>query len=877
MRARAAWSPLVLAVAAGCGPAAPAPAARPVVPAWLDTALALEARVADLLGRLSLDEKAAQLRYDAPAVPRLGIPAYNWWNESLHGVARAGRATVFPQPIGLAATFDPALVVRAAEATGTEARAKHHEAARRGRRGIYEGLTFFAPNINIVRDPRWGRGMETFGEDPFLAGLLAAAFVRGMQGDDPRWLRTVATPKHFAVHSGPEPDRHGFDAVVDERDLRTTYLPAFEAAVAEGGAASVMCAYNRVRGDPACASPMLLGRVLRGEWRFGGYVVSDCWAVSDIHQFHRVAADEVEAAAMSLRAGTDLTCGPEFRSLPEAVRRGLVTEAAVDTALARLLRARFRLGMFDPPERVPYTATPLGVLDDPAHAALALEAARRSIVLLKNGGGLLPLRGTLRTIAVIGPNADDADLLLGNYNGQPGATVTPLEGIRRAAGAARVLFARGSDVAPGMPALRTVPSSALRTLRGQYFANRRFEGAPAVVRADTAVDFTWWTDAPAPGAPADSFGVRWTATLVAPVTGRYVVGVRAFGAAKLWLGDSLVLEHADRHVVWTQSVPVDLAAGEARALRLEYTDTRADAIVQLAWAVPEPRLLEEAVEAARRADVAVVFLGLSPRLEGEEMPVQVPGFAGGDRTTLDLPAPQDSLLRAVVRTGTPVVLVLLSGSAVAVNWAADSVPAILQAWYPGQAAGTAIADVLFGRVSPSGRLPVTFYRSASDLPPFADYRMEGRTYRYFRGAPLFPFGHGLSYARFRYHDLRLPARVRSDESVTASVEVENAGSVTADEVVQLYVSHEAVRVPVPLRSLAGIRRVTLRPGERRRVSFAVAPRQLAVVTDDGRIVVEPGFVTVAVGGKQPGQRGPGDAATTDVVSGRIEVVGAAPR
>jgi len=748
MRMRSAWSPVALVLAAACGPGGRAPGTAPLQPAYLDTVLRLEARVSDLVGRLTLEEKAGQLQYDAPAIPRLGIPAYNWWSEGLHGVARAGRATVFPEPIGLAATFDSALVERIATVIGTEARAKYHEATRQGRHGMYEGLTLFAPNINIVRDPRWGRGMETFGEDPFLTGRLAAAFVRGLQGDDPRWLRAIATPKHFAVHSGPEPERHRFDAVVDERDLRTTYLPAFEAAVVQGGAGSVMCAYNRVGGEPACANARLLTDILRGEWRFGGYVVSDCWAVSDIHQFHHVAADEVEAAAMSLRAGTDLTCGPEYRSLPDAVRRGLVTEAQVDTAVTRLFRTRFRLGMFDPPERVPYASTPLSALAAPEHGVLALESARRSIVLLKNEGGLLPLRTTARTIAVIGPDADDADLLLGNYSGRPDSVVTPLEGIRRAVGTARVIYARGSDIAPGVPAL-------------------------------------------------------------------------------------------------------DSAQGS--------------------------RLLEEAVDAARRADVAVLFLGLSPRLEGEEMPVAIPGFDGGDRVSLDLPAPQDTLLRAVAATGTPVVLVLLSGSALAVTWAADHVPAIMEAWYPGQEAGTAIADILFGRVSPSGRLPVTFYRSVSDLPPFPDYRMAGRTYRYFRGDPLFPFGHGLSYARFGYRRLRLPARVIAGNGFTVSVEVRNEGTVRAAEVVQLYLARGDTAGTEPIRSLAGTRRITLRPGERQRVSFAVAPRQLAVVTDDGRSVVEPGAVTVAVGGKQPGQHGLGDAATTEVVSGRVEVVGPASR
>jgi beta-glucosidase len=842
---------VLAAVAAAC-----APVARPVAPTapvpavhpYLDPDLPLDLRVADLVARMTLEEKAAQVQYDAPAVPRLGIAAYNWWNEGLHGVARAGRATVFPQAIGLAATWDTALMRRVASAIGVEARAKHHHAVRQGRHGIYEGLTFWSPNINIFRDPRWGRGMETYGEDPYLTGRLAVAFVRGLQGDHPRYLRAVATPKHYAVHSGPEPERHGFDAVVDERDLRETYLPAFEASVVEGGACSVMCAYNRVLGDPACASTRLLRRILRDEWGFEGYVVSDCWAITDIHQGHRVAADETEAAARSLRAGTDLSCGPEYRSLVAAVQRGLVTEAELDTAVARLFRARMRLGMFDPPERVPYAGTPVTVNESPEHAALALEAARRSLVLLRNEGGLLPLRSDLRRVAVIGPNADDVDLLLGNYNGQPSAPVTPLEGLRRRLGAERVRYARGSDVATGMAILTPVPASALRGLQGRYFGNPRFAGEPIATRADPSVDFTWWEAPAAPGVPADSFSVRWTGALAAPVTGRYALGVRAFGAAKLWLGDSLLVEQSDRHVVWTASAAVELRAEEARPLRLEYFDRRADAIVQLVWAVPEPRLLDDAVEAARAADVAVLFLGLSPRLEGEEMPVDIAGFRGGDRVSLGLPAVQEELLRAVVATGTPVVLVLLSGSAVAIPWAAEHVPAIVQAWYPGQAAGTAIAEVLFGDVAPSGRLPVTIYRSADDLPPFADYRMEGRTYRYFRGEPLWPFGFGLSYTRFAYRDLRLPERVRVGDTVTVSVEIENAGARAGEEVVQLYLRDEAASAPVPIRALAGFERVALAPGERRRVTFAVAPRQFSLIAADERRVVEPGWFVVRVGG-----------------------------
>jgi len=724
---------------------APAPSAEagPAALPFRNPDLPLEARVADLVGRLTLEEKVGQLMNAAPAIERLGIPAYNWWSEGLHGVARAGVATVFPQAIGLAATWDTALMYRVATVISTEARAKHHEAVREGRRDVYQGLTFWSPNINIFRDPRWGRGMETYGEDPFLTGRLAVAFVRGMQGDDPRYLRVVATPKHFAAHSGPEPGRHAFDAVVDARDLEETYLPAFRAAVTEGGAQSVMCAYNRLDGTPACANTFLLGQTLRGRWGFGGYVVSDCDAVDDMRTGHKVSPDSTVVAAMALRAGDDLNCGSAFRMLVEAVRRGLVTEAQVDSAAARLFRARFRLGMFDPPERVAYARIPISENDSPAHRALALETARKSIVLLRNAGGLLPLRRGLKRIAVIGPNAADVEVLLGNYNGTPAAPVTPLAGIRAKAAGTEVGYAKGSPWALGMP-------------------------------------------------------------------------------------------DADSAAAWRDS----------------------------------------AVALARRSDVAVLCLGLSPRLEGEELPVRVPGFDGGDRTTLDLPAPQEALLEAVVATGTPVVLVLVNGSALAVDWAAGHVRAIVEAWYPGQAAGTAIADVLFGNYNPGGRLPVTFYRSVAQLPAFTDYRMAGRTYRFFRGDVLFPFGYGLSYTTFRYRDLRAPRAVRAGDSAAVSVEVENAGTVAGEETVELYLTALDGDARSPIRSLEGFQRVALGPGERRRVTLTLGQRQLSTVDSAGACAVRPGRYEISVGGRQPGPSAAQDAAALEVLRATFEVQGA---
>jgi beta-glucosidase len=873
---------LICVVCAPVGPREEAPArARPP---YLNPDLLLDERVDDLVSRMTLEEKVSQMLYGAAAVERLGIPEYNWWNEALHGVARAGRATVFPQAIGLAATWDSDLMFRVAAVISDEARAKHHESVRQGRRGIYEGLTFWSPNINIFRDPRWGRGMETFGEDPYLTGQLAVDFVRGMQGDDPRYLKTVATPKHFAVHSGPEPDRHSFDAVVDERDLRETYLPAFRATIVDANAQSVMCAYNRFRGAPCCGSNELLQQILREEWGFDGYVVSDCWAIMDIYRQHRVVETAAEAAAMGVATGTDLNCGVTYDSLLVAVEQGFVSEEQIDISLERLFRARFKLGVFDPPERVPYTSIPYSVNDSEPHRQLALEAARKSVVLLKNEGALLPLRKDLGTIAVVGPNADDVDVLLGNYNGISSEPITPLDGIRREVSpATTVLYARGTDVAENTPSFEVVPPFALFTeregehvsgLMAEYFNNHDFEGEPFVTRIDRAVDFNWWDEPPIEGMRADSFSVRWTGTLAPPASGRYALGVRVFGGFRLFLDDALLVEFSDRHVVLPRWAYVELEAGQAYDIRVEYWDRRADAIVQLVWARPNPHLRQEALRAAEQADAVIMVMGLSPRLEGEEMPVDVPGFAGGDRVEIGLPAPQEELIQTITATGKPVVLVLLNGSAVAVNWAAEHVPAILEAWYPGQAAGTALANVLFGDYNPAGRLPVTFYKSLDQLPPFSDYDMKDRTYRYFEGEPLFPFGHGLSYTTFAYSNLELPSKVRAgEEDIVVSVDVENTGPVAGEEVVQLYVTDMEASVPVPIRSLQGFQRVFLGPGEQRTVSFTLTPRQISLIDAEWQRVVEPGLFEVSVGGKQPGFSGIADAATTGVVTGRFEVVG----
>ena len=867
----------------------------------------LEKRVDDLLGRLTLEEKVSQLMNDSAAIDRLGIPQYNWWSECLHGVARAGRATVFPETIGLAATWDTDLLFRVSTAISDEARAKHHEFVRRGQRNIYQGLTFWSPNINLFRDPRWGRGMETYGEDPYLTGRMAAKFVLGLQGDDPKYLKTVATPKHYAVHSGPESERHIFDAVIDDRDLFDTYLPQFEAAVKEGGALSVMCAYNSVDGQPACANPRLLTDILRKQWGFQGYVVSDCGAIGDIYQGHKFAGTAPEGVAAALKAGTDLDCGVEYRNLLPAVRAGLVAESDIDRALRRLLTIRFRLGIFDPPAMVKYARIPYSVNDSAAHRQLALETARKSIVLLKNDGHALPLAKSLKTIAVIGPNADNEDALVGNYNGTPSSPVTPLDGIRRKIGAtAKVLYARGSDLAANMPSFETIPSSALFTgdgagrangLKAEYYAASSFDGKryssraqtwpdeeqtgakppailqPLFTRTDAQVDFNWWDKAPRADLNADDFGVRWTGFLRAPASGPYQLGGYGRNAFEIYLDGKLVTSHNSLHEAAYSYAAVELEAGKLYSIRIDYHKYLGDARMRLLWSRPAGAEHEAALQAARQADAVVLVLGLSPRLEGEEMRVPVEGFKGGDRIDIGLPAAQQKLMEEIVALGKPVVLVLLNGSALAVNWARDHVPAIVEAWYPGEAGGDAIADVLFGDYNPAGRLPVTFYRSADQLPAFTDYRMAGRTYRYFTGEPLYPFGYGLSYTSFAYRNLRLPSETRAGDTVAVSVEVQNTGQTAGEEVVELYVKHVGAAVPAPLISLEGFARVSLQPGETRVVKFALAPRQLSTVQADGARLAEPGTLVISAGGAQPGFAGPLSPSTTGVVTGSLRITG----
>ncbi|HXC53847.1 MAG TPA: glycoside hydrolase family 3 C-terminal domain-containing protein [Rhizomicrobium sp.] len=857
----------IIALAAALLAAPAAGAAEPAPAPYRDASLPIAQRVDDLIARLTLPEKASQLVNQARAIPRLGIPAYNWWSEALHGVARNGYATVFPEPIGLAATFDPALIHRMAVAIGSEARVKYNILQRsQGEHYIFQGLDFWSPNINIFRDPRWGRGQETYGEDPFLTARMGVAFVTGLQGDDPRYWRAIATPKHFAVHSGPEPTRHTVDVAVSRHDEEDTYLPAFRAAIVEGHAASIMCAYNRVNGQPACASDFLLTDRLRGKWNYQGYVVSDCDAIADIQRGHHYTATYAEAAAVSLRHGVDNDCADfrvptmdssDYDRYVDAVKQGLVPESALDAALRRLFTARMKLGLFDPPALVPFANLPDSELNSEAHRVLALTAARESIVLLKNDG-VLPLKPTIKRIAVIGPLADQVEVLNGNYNGQPLHPVTVLDGIRRQFPDAQIVFEPGTNF---LRAAEPVPASALSSddgrpgLKAAFFQGADFAGTPLLTRRDAVIAFD--RDV-VPVLPAEGvLSVRWTGFVSVPESGAYRIGLDGL-SSKLWLDGRLVVDSSAPRQRGPKTVDLPFEKGRKYAVRIEQSPSRGP-VIKFVWTPVIAEPLARAVAAARNADLVIAVAGISSALEGEEMTVTVPGFVGGDRTSLDMPKDEEDLLKAVKATGKKLVVVLLNGSALSVNWAARNADAILDAWYPGEEGGSAVAETLSGSNNPAGRLPVTFYTGVSQLPPFEDYSMTGRTYRYFTGRPLYPFGYGLSYTRFSYGGLRLSAaRLKAGGTLGVEVVVRNEGAIEGDEVAELYLGFPKVS-GAPLRALRGFARVHLAPGARQKIHFELSPRELSSVTEAGDRVVAAGAYRLSVGGGQPGNA-PGAAA-----------------
>jgi len=694
---------------------------------YLNSELKIEERVEDLLSKMTLGEKLSQMLYNNESIERLNIPEYNWWNEGLHGVARAGVATVFPQAIGLAATFDEVFIKSVADAISEEGRAKYNEYIGINDRGIYKGLTYWSPNINIFRDPRWGRGHETYGEDPYLTSRMGIAFIKGLQGDDPKYRKLDATIKHFAVHSGPEGKRHEFDVNIGIKQMKETYLYAFRECIKQADVSAVMGAYNRVNGEPCCGSKTLLQDILRDEWGFKGYVVSDCGAICDFHLHHKITENAAYSSAMAVNNGCDLNCGDAFKYLSAAVAMEIIPEENIDKAVSRLLTAKFRLGMFDEKEKVPYSSIDSKVIDCEAFRNLALKAAKKSMVLLKNKNSILPLDKCIKTIAVIGPNVDSKDVLLGNYNGTPSKYVTLLEGIRnKVSEKTRVIYAEGCDLT-----------------------------------------------------------------------------TREVGA---WQAD----------------------------------------------------LIPEAVIAAKKADVVILGLGLSPRIEGEEGDA-FNSEASGDRVSLKLPGRQEELIKKVAETGTPIIFVLLNGSAIELIDVETYASGILEAWYPGEEGGNAIAETIFGSHNPSGRLPVSFVKSIDDLPPFEDYSMYERTYRFSSKECLYPFGYGLSYNKFEYSSLIFESKeLKVGEDLKLSVQVENLRGQVGDEIVEIYLKDLEASTIVPNHKLVAFISVPFQPYEKKIIEFFIAASHMAVVKEDGKLLIEPGNFNIYVGGSQP-----------DVVSRRL--------
>jgi beta-glucosidase len=833
----------------------------------MNAKLSPEQRAADLVHRMTLAEKATQMQNNSAAIPRLNVPAYQWWSEALHGVINQG-VTEYPEPVGLAATFDAPGIHAMAAQIGIEGRIKHVQNAREGHTGIGGGLDFWAPNLNIFRDPRWGRGQETYGEDPFLTGRMGVAYVTGLQGDDPKYYLAIATPKHYAVHSGPEPTRHFADVDVSKHDEVDTYEPGFRAAVVEGKADSVMCAYNAINGEPACASQFLLQDQLRGKWGFQGYVVSDCDAVRDVAANHRFRPTQAEGVAISVIRGMDNECvtftsrfgEPVEKAYIDAVQQGYLPESTLDTALIRLFTARIKLGMFDPPEMVPYTKIDEKELDSAEHRALARKLANEAMVLLKNDG-LLPLKLEIKKIAVVGPLADQTRPLIGNYAGQPTHIVSVLDGLKAEFPNAKITFVAGtqflrSEGDPVPDTLLTTPDGkpGLKADYGEWQRRPPSEAAgppPIVSRTEPNVNLNNGDNLPAEIAAKKSFGVHWTGFLTPQESGDYLVGVRGRGFGRVSIDDKQVAMLFRSEGVDASVGRVHLEKGRKAALSITYSINNGKAQAQLIWTKVNDTISPEAIAAAKDADVVIAVVGITSALEGEEMPVTVPGFQGGDRTSIDLPEPEEALVKAVAATGKPLAVVLINGSALAVNWINEHANAVLEAWYPGEEGGAAVAETLSGKNNPAGRLPVTFYKDLSQLPHFENYSMETRTYRYFKGKPLYPFGYGLSYTTFKYSDLSVPTKaVSAEQPVSADVTVTNTGKVAGDEVVQAYLKFPDVK-GAPLIALRGFQRIHLEAGASQKLHFELKNRDLGMVNEEGNPMIAAGDYTIIIGGGQP--------------------------
>ncbi len=831
-------------------------------PMW-DTSLTMEQRVNDLVSRLSLEEKVGQMLNEAPAIPALGIPAYDWWNEALHGVARTPfNVTSFPQAIGMAATWDTGSLYRMAEYSAREGRAIFNHSTQMNTTGKrYEGLTYWTPNINIFRDPRWGRGQETYGEDPFLTGMLASAFIRGLQGDDPSYLMAAACAKHFAVHSGPEPSRHSDNFNPSVYDLWDTYLPAFRESVVNAGVAGVMCAYNAVFTQPCCANDLLMNDILRKQWNFTGYVTSDCWAVDDFFRYHKTHKDAISSAADAVLHGTDLECGRTvYQTLVEAVRKGWLKEEQLDSSLRRLFMIRYRLGMFDPPSAVKYAQIPLSELEAPEHGTHALKMARQSIVLLRNENHALPLSKKLKKIVVLGPNADNTLSLLGNYNGIPSRIVTVLDGIKEKIGNnTEVVYEKAINFATDTLMVYEDISNRLDIegkpgVKAEFFTNEKLEGSPAYTTVVKEIDhYRAEGQTPVPGIASTHYSARYTTYLSAQKDELMNFEVEGDDGYRVFVNDSLMVDAWLSNKGGAKQFRVQVKKDSSYKIKVEFYQAEGNASIRLKVGNYSKTDFTALANRVKDADAIVFVGGISPQLEGEEMPVTVPGFKGGDRTSILLPAVQTELMKALKVIGKPVVFVMMTGSALATPWESENIPAIVNAWYGGQSAGTAVADVLFGDYNPAGRLPVTFYKSDSDLPSFMEYDMTGRTYRYFRGEALYPFGYGLSYTTFNYSGIRAPAVLAKNRKITVSVMVKNTGKMDGEEVLQLYVSHQDVIGKAPVRALKGFQRIALKAGQSKPVSFTLTPGQLSLVSEaDGKLFQPRGKITISVGGGQPG-------------------------
>lgn len=821
--------------------------------------LPLEQRIDDLLSRLTPEEKVGQMMNQTPAIERLGIPPYDWWNEALHGVARAGRATVFPQAIAMAATFSDADVHETFTMVSDEARAKYHKYQQDKEYDRYKGLTFWTPNINIFRDPRWGRGMETYGEDPYLTEQMGVAVVKGLQGDDPNYFKTHACAKHYAIHSGPEWNRHEFNAEATPRDLWTTYLPAFEALVKEGNVQEVMCAYNRFEGKPCCSSDKLLIDILRNSWGYDDIILSDCGAIDDFWQKdkrtprHETHPDAESASADAVLNGTDLECGGSYRALIKALQDGKIKEEDLDVSLRRLLKGRFELGMFDPDERVPYSRIPYSVVESPEHIAKALDMARKSMVLLKNKNGVLPLNKDIRKIAVVGPNAADSTMLWANYNGFPTHTVTILDGIRRKVPGAEVIYELGcnhTDRFVMRDLGNHITSAAGQGFASEFFNNTEFEGTPAYQGTAKELHYTTGGNTQfAPNVNLTNFTARFTGTFESPLSGDVEFKISGNDAFRLYINEEKVAEVWENEYGAERKYTLTAEEGKKYPVKIEYMQRTGSADLNFLVGVRTPVDCRATANKVKDADVIVYVGGISPRLEGEEMPVDADGFRKGDRTNIEIPAVQQEMVKALKATGKPLVYVVCTGSALALNWEEANVDAILNAWYGGQEGGTAVADILFGDYNPAGRLPVTFYKSVDQLPDFQDYSMKGRTYRYMTQTPLYPFGYGLSYTTFAYNGGKLSAdRIGKGEAVTLTFDIANTGGRDGDEVAQVYIKNPN-DPDGPIKALKAYKRVHVKAGESVPVSIRLEPKAFESFNDHTQTMeVRPGKYQIVYGG-----------------------------